>query len=215
MRPKKELKILILAPHTDDGELGCGATIAKYIQEGHKVYYAAFSTASQSLKPEFESDQLVKEVREATRILGIDPENLIIFDYEVRKLNYHRQEILDEMVELSRRIDPDIVFLPNTRDIHQDHITITQEGIRAFKYCTLFGYELIWNNISLDTDCFNPVKEEHIHAKISALYAYKTQQHRPYMNAAFIKSLSSVRGIQAGVEYAEAFEVIRIIMDKI
>src|SRR5690606_2645300 len=170
------------------------------------VFYAAFSTASQSLKPEFESDQLVKEVKEATGILGIVPENLIIHNYEVRKLNYHRQDILDDMMELSRRVEPDIVFLPSTRDIHQDHITITQEGIRAFKYCTLFGYELIWNNISLDTDCFNPVTEKHLNAKIRALDAYKTQRHRPYMNEAFIRSLSSVRGIQAGVQNAEAFE---------
>lgn len=208
------MNILVLAPHTDDGELGCGASIAKYIEEGHTVFYAAFSTASQSLRPEFESDQLVKEVKEATGILGIAPENLIIFNYEVRKLNYHRQDILDDMMELSRRIEPDIVFLPSTRDIHQDHITITQEGIRAFKYCTLFGYELIWNNISLDTDCFNPIKEEHLSLKINALYAYKTQQYRPYMNESFIRSLSSVRGVQAGVEYAEAFEAIRIIMNK-
>ena len=37
--------ILILAPHTDDGELGCGGSISRFIEEGKNVFYAAFSTA--------------------------------------------------------------------------------------------------------------------------------------------------------------------------
>ena len=41
-------KILILAPHTDDGEFGCGASIAKFIKEDKEVYYAAFSLAEES-----------------------------------------------------------------------------------------------------------------------------------------------------------------------
>ena len=36
-------RILILAPHTDDGELGCGATISKLIETSNDVYYVAFS----------------------------------------------------------------------------------------------------------------------------------------------------------------------------
>src|SRR5699024_12177975 len=34
--------ILVLAPHTDDGELGCGGSIARFIREGHEVHYVAF-----------------------------------------------------------------------------------------------------------------------------------------------------------------------------
>ena len=41
--------VLILAPHTDDGELGCGGTIAKLIEEGSEVYYAAFSVCETSV----------------------------------------------------------------------------------------------------------------------------------------------------------------------
>ena len=38
-------KVLVLAPHTDDGEIGCGGTIARFIEEGADVYYVAFSSA--------------------------------------------------------------------------------------------------------------------------------------------------------------------------
>ena len=211
----RERRILVLAPHTDDGELGCGATITKYIERGDAIYYAAFSTAAESLPPEFPPDQLKREVEQATKILNILQENLFVFDYEVRKLNYSRQKILEDLVKLNKILDPDIVFLPSRQDFHQDHITITNEGVRAFKHCSIFGYELIWNNLSLDTDCFITIEERHLDKKIQAISAYKTQADKPYMNADFITSLARVRGMQAGVELAESFEVIRLIMDRL
>lgn len=65
-------KILILAPHTDDGEIGCGGTIAKLLEEGSEIFYAAFSSAKESLKQNgFKEDVLIKEVKEATYTLGI------------------------------------------------------------------------------------------------------------------------------------------------
>ena len=56
-------RVLVLAPHTDDGELGCGGTISRMVEEGREVYYAAFSTAAESVPPPFPPDILEKEVR--------------------------------------------------------------------------------------------------------------------------------------------------------
>ena len=89
-------KILILAPHTDDGEIGCGGSIAKFTEEGKNVYYCAFSTARKSLRSGLPPDTLRKEVLTATKILGIEKTNLILFDYEVRVFPQYRQEILEE-----------------------------------------------------------------------------------------------------------------------
>ena len=75
--------ILLLSPHTDDAELGCGATISKLIRQGKKVYYAAFSACEQSVLPEFPKDILIHEVKAATGQLGILPENLFLYRYEV------------------------------------------------------------------------------------------------------------------------------------
>ncbi len=205
-------RILVLAPHTDDGELGCGGTIAKCIEEGSEVFYAAFSTADESIPGHFPRNQLEIEVKEATKILGIPAENLIIFKHQVRKLNYVRQEILEELIRLRPLIQPDIVFLPSSKDIHQDHLTIHQEGIRAFKHCSLLGYELIWNNLSFSTGCFIEISEAHLQKKITALKAYKTQEGKQYMQAEFIRSLAVVRGTQVGLLFAEAFEAIRVFM---
>lgn len=204
--------VLVLAPHTDDGELGAGATIAKLIECGANIYYAAFSTAETSVPEGFSKDVLKTEVREATSRLGIKKNNLIIFNYEVRKLNYARQEILEELIELRRKVHFNLVLMPSLKDIHQDHTTIAQEGLRAFKNTTILGYELIWNNLSFDTTSFVKLDKKHIQAKCDALKAYESQGNRDYMSDEFIFSLAKTRGVQIGAEYAESFEVVRWVM---
>nr|HPI00368.1 hypothetical protein [Chitinophagaceae bacterium] len=83
---------------------------------------------------------------------------------------------------------------------------------RAFKNHTLLGYELIWNNLTFNTQCFIKLEKKHIESKINALKEYKSQGFRDYLSAEFIHSLAKARGVQIGAEYAEAFEVIRLII---
>jgi N-acetylglucosamine malate deacetylase 1 len=202
-------RVLVLAPHTDDGEFGCGGTINKLINEGADVYYCAFSACEQSVLPQFPSDILITEVKAATKVLGLKPANLILKDYEVRTFNYRRQEILDDIIKLRTAINPDIVFVPALTDIHQDHKTVAEEALRAFKFSSILSYELPWNNISFQTSCFYKLSDENLRVKIEALKQYQSQAHRPYSSEDFIKSLARVRGVQISANYAETFEVIR------
>ncbi|MDE2807019.1 MAG: PIG-L family deacetylase [Gemmatimonadota bacterium] len=202
-------RVLVLAPHTDDGELGCGGTISRMVEEGREVYYVAFSTAAESVPPPFPPDILEKEVREGTKVLGIPAANLLVYKYKVRHLPHMRQEILEELVRMKREIDPGTVFLPSAQDLHQDHQTVHIEGLRAFKTVTVLGYELPWNNLSFDYRHFCVLTREHVQTKIAALRCYQSQQHRPYTQEEFIWSWARTRGGQIMVEYAEAFDVLR------
>lgn len=203
--------LLVLAPHVDDGEFGCGGAIAYYASQGARVIYVAFSAAEQSVLPQYPRDILRREVTEATRILGVKPDDLLVLNFEVRKFPENRQEILEEMVKLNSLYSPDMVFLPSSDDTHQDHYTISQEGFRAFKRSTMLGYEVPWNNLNFRSSCFLELNAEHLEKKISALNAYKSQSHRTYANSEFIRSLAHVRGVQIGRKYAECFDVIRLI----
>ena len=204
--------ILIASPHTDDGEFGCGGTINKLIEAGNTVYYCAFSCAEESLPDGFARDTLVNEVKNAVPCLGIDPENLIIHRFPVRRLNYHRQEILEILVKLRKSIKPDIIFTPSTVDIHQDHATVTNEIIRAFKFKTIFGYELPWNCLSFSNDCFIELSDKNIDAKVKAVQQYESQKGRPYATERYLKAHALTKGNQIGLEYAEVFEIIRLII---
>ena len=177
--PEDNNRVLVLAPHTDDGEFGCGGTISRLIEEGRQVYYAAFSTAEESVPAEFPPDVLETEAREGTRALGIAGENLLIYKYRVRHLPHVRQEILEELVRLRRDLRPSTVFLPSSHDLHQDHQTVYMEGLRAFKMETVLAYELPWNNISFDCRHFVALQRRHVATKVEALKCYRSQNSRP------------------------------------
>lgn len=205
-------RVLVLAPHTDDGEFGCGGSIARFVAEGKEVYYAAFSTAEESVPEGFPTNILELEVKEATKRLGIAPDNLMVYKYQVRKLNYHRQEILDELIRIKKGIAPDLVFMPSPNDLHQDHHTMAMEGMRAFKQTTILGYEVPWNNINFKTEAFIKLSDAHIERKIDALKEYKSQQFRSYATEEFLWGLAKTRGVQIGADYAEVFESIRLVI---
>ena len=98
-------RILVLALHTDDGEFGCGGSIAKFVEEGKEVFYITFSTTEESIPEGYPKNILEVEVRETTKILGIDPHNLEVYKFHVRKLDYIRQEILEKLIKLRNDIN--------------------------------------------------------------------------------------------------------------
>jgi len=98
------------------------------------------------------------------------------------------------MIRLREKIQPDLVFLPSTFDNHQDHQVISQEGFRAFKMCSILGYEESWNNPSFTTNGFVKLEEKHINKKIEALSKYQSQSKKSYMSPDFTRSLAKIEG---------------------
>src|SRR5258708_23321702 len=123
-------RALVLAPHTDDGEFGCGGTMARLVEEGADVRYVAFSIATRSLPDGFAPDTLAREVREATAELGIPAENLTVHDFDVRTFPDHRQEILELLIETWNDWRPDAVFHPSLRDLPPCHQTLAPQRLR-------------------------------------------------------------------------------------
>ena len=204
-------RALVLAPHTDDGELGCGGTMARLVEGGCEVRYVAFSIATRSLPPGFEPDTLAREVRQATAELGIAEEHLTVHDFDVRTFPDHRQAILELLIEIWNDWRPDCVFQPSLHDVHQDHQTIAAEGLRAFKRTTILGYEIPWNNYDFAYQAYFSLTREHIERKTAALAKYASQQHRRYADPDFIWNVARTHGINVNREYAEVFEVYRVV----
>jgi len=199
---------MVLAPHPDDGEFGCGGTIKKLIENKVEVWYVCFSPCNKSLPEGFEEGALYKELKNATAKLGIPENNLITYDYPVRVFPINRQLILDNLVSLKKEKSPDLVLLPNSKDVHQDHHTIHSEGVRAFKQACILGYELPWNSFEFTNNMHVKLEKEHIDAKVNAIKEYKSQEFRQYKDSDFYYGLAKVRGNQVNAEYAEAFELI-------
>jgi LmbE family N-acetylglucosaminyl deacetylase len=204
-------RVLVLAPHTDDGEFGCGGTMARLVEEGVDVRYIAFSIATRSLPEGFAPGTLAREVREATAELGIPEANLTVHDFDVRTFPDHRQEILELLVAIWEDWKPDAVFQPSLHDVHQDHQTVAQEGLRAFKRTTVLGYEIPWNNFDFAYQAYIALEERHVDLKIAALAWYASQQHRRYSDPEYARSLARIHGVNVNREYAEVFHVYRVV----
>ncbi len=207
--------ILILSPHTDDAELGCGGTIARFIEQKKNLLWVVFSTAEESLPKGLPANTLASEFQEAIRKLQLSEDNFVINDFKVRHLQQNRQEILEELIRIRDDFRPDLVIGPSLNDFHQDHTVVANEMVRAFKTTSsIICYELPWNHITFDTQLFVRLSPEHIQKKLKILECYKSQllKKRRYFSQEFVRGLASTRGSQVDEQYAEAFEVIRWII---
>ena len=204
-------RALVLCAHTDD-EFGCAGTIWRLVESGVDVHYVALSRCEESVPEGLPRDVLVGECQACTSSLGIPTENVRIDSFPVRYFPRDRQEILERFVALNRQLQPDLVLVPSTNDTHQDHAVVSQEGFRAFKHVTILGYELPQNLTAFTNSAYVHLTEEAIQAKINALKLYASQGFRPYAADAFIRGLATVRGVQARTPFAEAFEVLRLMI---
>lgn len=181
--------------------------MAMLVDKGHEVFIKVMSLAEKLTG----DDRRENEALNAIRSLRI---KYITFDGNDewhREFGKYRQKILDDFYDLSLNYNPDIVILPQTGDIHQDHKVVHEEGIRAFRNSTILGYDMPASNLNFDGRYFIPLNKVYIDMKYSALQCYLSVKDKPYMHKDYIYGLAKVRGTQCGSDYAEAFEAIRVI----
>lgn len=145
----------------------------------------------------------------------VDPTEYFVLDYVVRRFNEHRQDLLEDVVLIRDEVEPELVIGPSRRDVHQDHVVVANEMIRAFKSGpSIIAYEQPWNHVSFSTQLFSPISEADLDSKLEQLSQYDSQleRDRPYFDEQFLRSLARIRGLQASTQYAEAFEVIRWVL---
>lgn len=204
--------ILVLAPHTDDGELGCGGLINRLIRNNFDVHYYAFCCCDESLPDQYPKGTLRSEVHQALKCLGVNNDNISTDDFKVRYLSYERQKVLDILVNINRDLDPSIIFCPSLDDLHQDHQTVAYEALRAFKMKTILAYEMPWNNLSFNANFIASLTRDDVAAKAKSLSMYESQSSKTYMSENYIFSLAHSRGVSVGKEYAEAFTLLRAVL---
>jgi len=185
---------LFLSPHPDDVELTCGGTISKLKSD---VHIAVFS----------DCDLPDGEVSRAHDVLNVISH---YFYFDRRTFPDQRQGILDALIDLRDRLTPDVVFIPDMSDVHQDHQVIAMEGLRAFKMSSdIISYSHPHNQINGYCNYFVSLTDEDLENKIKALDQYKSQVDRFYFNPEAVRGVARYYGVQCQTKYAEAFKIIR------
>ncbi len=199
-------RLCFIGAHPDDIELGCGALIAHVVKQTDVL---CVTLSDNQKNPQLTN--VVHEHRDSMKRLGVPDQNVIVGPFETRRFPHARQEILEYFIDINRTYRPEIVFVHTKADIHQDHATITEEALRAFRGLTMLGFDVIRSSYGFFPSFLVEVNEEDVQAKLDALACYKTYESKYYFNPEITRATLIRHGALAERQYAEGFDILRII----
>ncbi len=203
------MNILAIGAHPDDIEFGCGGTLSKYSEKGHKVYLLVMSKGDKGGNPEVRQ----KEQENSARLLRV--EKLYFGNYKDTEI-VQSQKLITEIEGFLRDINPGFIFVHYFNDTHQDHRNLSDSTISATRYIhNVLFYEgpttqNFTPNVYVDITSALDKKFECLEAHVSQIS--KTNiEGLSIIEAA--KSTAHFRGMQGRVNYAEAFNSLRLFIN--
>lgn len=203
MKGKKT--ILAIGAHPDDIEIGCGGTIKKHILKGDNVYYLVASNGEKG----GDMEKRMEEAKKAAKLMGVKeidflnlPDSFISHDGETVNL-------LDETM---KKRSPSILYVHSLKDYHQDHSNIARSALSASRYMknSILCYEAPSTTLEFTPIAFSNISET-FDLKVKCINQFVSQEKKDYVERQAIVNLAKFRGKVINVEYAEAFEVVRLI----
>lgn len=199
-------KVLFLGAHPDDIEIGCGALIHNIVQ---KTEILCVTLSDNHKNPDLKN--VKGEHIKSMQVLNVPEENLVFGPFQTRVFPDSRQEILEYFLKLRKDFHPDLIFTHSKQDVHQDHNTMTDEALRAFRGITVLGFDVVRSSHGFFPHFLVEVSEEDVNAKIKALAEYETYRDRYYFNAELTRSIMVRHGALAERPFAEGFDILRIV----
>ena len=199
-------RVLFLGAHPDDIEIGCGALLHHIANETDVL---CVTLSDNRKNPDLKN--VKDEHLRAMNILGIPKEKIILGPFTTRIFPDARQDILEYFLKLRRDFQPDLIFTHSGKDVHQDHNTITQESLRAFRGITVLGFDVVRSSYDFFPHFIVEVTEEDVNKKIEALAQYETYRDKYYFNSELTRSIMVRHGALAECPFAEGFDILRIV----
>ena len=199
-------RVLFLGAHPDDIELGCGALLHQIIKQTEVL---CVTLSDNQKNPDLQN--VKSEHFESMAVLGVPQEKIILGPFTTRVFPDTRQEILEYFLKLRRDFKPDLIFTHSRQDVHQDHNTMTEEALRAFRGITVLGFDVVRSSYGFFPHFLVEVAEDDVDKKIQALSKYETYRDRYYFNAELTRSIMVRHGALAECPFAEGFDILRIV----
>ncbi|HET9589198.1 MAG TPA: PIG-L family deacetylase [Anaerolineales bacterium] len=197
--------VLFLGAHPDDIELGCGALLHHI---ANKTEILCVTLSDNQKNPDLKN--VKDEHYRAMDVLGVPREKIIFGPFTTRVFPDARQEILEYFLKLRGEFGPDLIFVHSRQDVHQDHLTMTDEALRAFRGITVLGFDVVRSSYGFFPHFLVEVTEEDVNKKIEALSCYETYRDRYYFNSELTRSIMVRHGALAERPFAEGFDILRI-----
>jgi Uncharacterized proteins, LmbE homologs len=219
-------RMIVIAPHADDEILGCGATIAKYIDSGFEIFVIVATKGDLSMFLEERVLNVRREALEAHKFLGV--KETFFFDFPAPKLNVVPEcDISNALFDVFKSVKPCTIFIPHPSDLHQDHKAIYRSSlvparpIYDYKVEEIYCYETLsetnWAPIAANSffipNLYIDVSN-YFEKKLEAMRIFKSQL-KPFPNSRSLEAidaLATYRGTTIGAPKAEAFVIERQII---
>ena len=216
--------VLVVAAHSDDEALGCSGTISKHIEQGDSVHllFMTDGVASRSAKVNNKKKRLTA-AQGVAEILGVDTlTNLNFPDNRMDSI-----PLLDVVKEVENKItelQPEIIYTHHIGDLNIDHQITHKAVITACRpqpdFCVkeIYAFEVLssteWQTPGVES--FNPNVfvdiTDYIDIKKQVLEVYSEEMRQPPHSRSIDNALrlNALRGNSVGIDYAEAFELVRM-----
>ena len=222
------MNILAIGAHPDDLEFLCSGTLAKYAKAGHKIFMAHLCHGDLGGK-DISKKKLMSvrktEAVEAGRLIGAKVFSGIASDLDL----YEDRESRKKVVEIIRQAKPDLIITHAPNDYMPDHVAVSKLVFDASFTSTLPNYptktkahEPIVPVYYMDTmaginanPCVYVDISETIEMKKKMLLCHESQHkwlngHHRTKAVELLETMAKFRGLQCGVEYAEAFGILDV-----
>lgn len=207
-------KILVFSSHADDAEISMGGTISKLTKNGNDIKLIVCIIPSEARDGTVVNQKRLgrkSAQKKAAVDLGVDLEILDLDPYDI-SFDRILVKLLDKKIQ---EYSPDIIFTQWNHDSHQDHQAVSDATFAASRKnnITVLMYEQLTLG-GITPHAFR----SHVYVDISDTIDQKIKSVERYVPVTFnskdvdaIKSLARFRGNQIGVEYAECFEICKLI----
>lgn len=199
-------KVCFIGAHPDDIELGAGALIARIAGITEVM---CFTLSDNRKNPALQN--VAAEHRRSMQVLGVPDDHVTVGQFETRRFPHARQEILEYLIGINRSHQPQIIFTHTKADLHQDHATVTEECLRAFRGSTVLGFDVLRSSYGFFPNFLVEVFEADVQKKLAALAEYRTYADKYYFNPEITRATLVRHGALAERPYAEGFDILRVI----
>jgi LmbE family N-acetylglucosaminyl deacetylase len=217
-------KIMVVSPHPDDEILGAGGTLLRHKRQGDEINWLIVTNISEDQG--FSKDRVMSRQNEIRQIaLSLLIKETVTLNYPTATLDTtDLVTLIPKISEVFNKIQPEIIYCANRSDVHSDHRVIFEAVMactKSFRYPfirEIMMYECISEtefapalpeNI-FQPNCFVDISEE-MAEKIQLMQIYRSEmEEHPFPRSERnMRALATYRGAMTGVEYSEAFQLIK------
>ena len=198
-------RILAVGAHPDDIEIAAGATLAKLRDSGNYVFGLILTYGTEGGN----AARRMLEAHKGAEFLGLD--DYKVHDFPDTRLFENTNEVMKVIEAAINQINPDIIYTHSAHDVHQDHQVVHNATLRAARRASnILCYESPSVSSEFRPQYFVEVSD-YVEVKIEAIRAHWDQRKKPYVKQEKVRSKLAFRGEQARVDFAEGFEVVRMV----